>query len=231
MFDKIAKDWARKRQKPWIPLVSLFDKWESCWREEYYQSISKDNCMFIDLGAGTGRHSEYFLQFCSRLVDLDQSREMLQKNSASSLKIQAHMDFLPLRNDKFDGVCSIAALHHIKGKSNRTNVIQEIMRVGLSNALICITVWRFYQKKFIKEFIRQLEMDMMQELNHEIGDVIVPWTLSQNDQKIIIDRFYHLFRSVEFNRLVHPLLRLHKSTMGNRGQKTNFCFMGVNPKI
>lgn len=229
MFDKIATDWARKRQKPWKPLVKILDKWEAIWRRKFYHSISRNHCLFIDLGAGSGRHSNYFLQFCFRLIDLDQSREMLQENETNSLKIQAHMDYLPFRDQKFDGICSIAALHHVKGISNRKRVINEIIRIGLPNSLICITVWRFYQKKFYKDFLTQLKMAMNGDLNHEIGDVIVPWTLSQKGQNLTIKRFYHLYRSVEFSQLIRHLFRLQKGAMGNNNQKTNFYFIGANP--
>ncbi|WP_371803923.1 class I SAM-dependent methyltransferase [Candidatus Lokiarchaeum ossiferum] len=230
MFDKIASDWARKRQKPWKPLVILLDKCVPIWRQNFYHSIARNHCLFIDLGAGSGRHSNYFLQFCSRLIDLDQSREMLQKNSTNSLKIQAHMDNLPFREQKFDGICSIAALHHVKGISNRKKVIDEINRIGLPNSLVCITVWRFYQKRFLDAFISQLKMAMNGDLDHEIGDIMIPWTISQKGQNLTIKRFYHLYRSTEFSQLVRKFYRLQKGVMGNNNQKTNFYFIGINPQ-
>ena len=124
--------------------------------------------IFIDLGCGSGRHSEFFQKFCRKLIDLDESREMLKKNHSKSIKIQAQMNTLPFRNSSFDGIFSVASLHHLRSLKDRNNTIMEINRIGRRNALVSITVWRFYQKKFMKQFLDQLSRSFEENNNSEI---------------------------------------------------------------
>ena len=79
MFDEIASDWANKRSREWRPFVEIIEPWIDKW----VQNFTNDEnfpFIFIDLGCGSGRHSEFFQKFCLTLIDLDESREMLKKN-------------------------------------------------------------------------------------------------------------------------------------------------------
>ena len=147
MFDDIAHDWKRKRNYPWKPFEKIIKKWIPIWNKKY--SLPSQSLLFLDLGAGSGRHSALFLKYAHRLIDLDISSAMLKLNESSSLKVQASINQLPFREDVFDGIFSVAALHHIKGKDNRNQVRKDMIRVGRKRGLICFTVWRFYQKKLI----------------------------------------------------------------------------------
>lgn len=225
MFDEIASDWAKKRSREWRPFVEIIEPWLDKW-VQYYTHDENLPFIFIDLGCGSGRHSEFFQKFCRKLIDLDESREMLKKNRSDSIKIQAQMNSLPFRNSSFDGIFSVASLHHLRSLKERNNTIMEINRIGRRNALISITVWRFYQKKFMKQFLEQINRSFEEKNNSQIGDVIVPWTVSQKGAEKRIERFYHLFRVVEFGRLMSNFKKLHKSTMGKEKNKNNFLFIG-----
>jgi len=120
----------------------------------------------------------------------------------------------------------VASLHHLRSIKERITTIMEIDRIGRSNALISITVWRFYQKKFIKQFLEQLNKSFDSNDNSEKGDVIVPWTVSQKGGEKKIERFYHLFRVVEFRRLMSKFEKILKSTMGKGKKKDNLIFIG-----
>ena len=225
MFDEIASDWAQKRSREWRPFVEIIEPWINKWVQNYSQD-EKLPLIFIDLGCGSGRHSDFFQKFCRKLIDLDESREMLRKNRSKSIKIQAQMNSLPFRDSSFDGIFSVASLHHLRSLKDRNNTIMEINRIGRRNSLVSITVWRFYQKKFMKEFLVQLNRAFVGEKNYEIGDVIVPWTVSQKGVEKKIERFYHLFRVVEFRRLMSKFDKLLKSTMGKGKNMNNFIFIG-----
>lgn len=225
MFDEIASDWAKKRSREWKPFVEIFEPWMDKWVQNY-SNDENFPFIFIDLGCGSGRHSDFFQKFCVELIDLDESREMLKKNHSKSIKIQAQMNSLPFRNSSFDGIFSVASLHHLRSLKERENTIMEINRIGRRNALVSITVWRFYQKKFMKQFLDQLNRSFEEEKNYEIGDVIVPWTVSQKGVDKKIERFYHLFRAVEFKHLMSKFEKLHNSTMGKGKNKNNFIFIG-----
>ena len=225
MFDAIASDWKKKRSREWRPYVEIIEPYLDNLILNY---TKEDNLplIFIDLGCGSGRHSDFFQKFCNRLIDLDESREMLKINPSKSIKIQAQMNSLPFRNSSFDGIFSVASLHHLKSLKARNTTIMEIERIGKSNALISITVWRFYQKKFIKQYFDQLNRSFEIKDTSEIGNVIVPWTVSQNGVEKKIERFYHLFRVVEFRRLMTQFEKILKSTMGKGKNKDNFIFIG-----
>ncbi len=224
-FDEISSDWAKKRSKEWKPFVEITEPWMVKWIQNY---TNDDNfpLIFIDLGCGSGRHSDFFQKFCKKLIDLDESREMLKKNHSKSIKIQAQMNSLPFRNSSFDGVFSVASLHHLKTSKDRSNTIMEINRIGRRNSIVSITVWRFYQKKFMKQFLDQLSRSFEDKKDSEIGDVIVPWTVSQKGIEKKIERFYHLFRVVEFRRLMSTFEKFQNSTMGKGKNKSNFIFVG-----
>ncbi|RLI63395.1 MAG: hypothetical protein DRO88_10000 [Promethearchaeia archaeon] len=225
MFDEIASDWANKRSKEWTPFIEIIRPKLNKWVLNYCNENGSPD-IFIDLGSGSGRHSSFFMGFCKILIDLDESREMLKNNFTQSIKIQANMRFIPFRDNSFDGIFSIASFHHLRSSEERKNVIEEIIRIGKINALVSITVWRFYQKKFIKQFLNQFHRSFGDNMHDKIGDVVVPWTISQKGNVKRVKRFYHLFRVVEFNRLISKFNIIHKSTMGKGGKKDNFIFIG-----
>ena len=228
MFDVIADDWRRKRKKPWQAFTTRI----APWLIDLEKTAGKCSLLFLDLGCGSGRHSEFFLHHSRRLIDLDASREMLRLNPSSSLKIHADMTALPLSDNLFDAIFSIATLHHIPTVPKREQVVTEMMRMGLPNALMCVVVWRFYQKKFLAELLSQLKQYTFTSGVHEIGDVKIPWTVSGGSasQNVKVLRFYHLFLIPEFRKLTSPFRPLKCGTLGNRNTKTNFYFIGLNAK-
>ncbi len=228
MFDKISKDWNRKRRLPWKLMTEWALKAISRWELKCNQN--RNHCLFIDIGAGSGRHTTFFQENSKNLIELDASFNMLRENISNSQKIHASMDFIPLRDNQFDGIFSIAAIHHIQGKQNRSKVLKEIHRIGNSAALIGLTLWRFYQDKFQDDFKKQLLNCDLPNITSEIGDVIVPWTISQSKDTITVPRFYHLFRSSEFHEFISPFACILKGTLGNKKRKTNFFFFGLNSK-
>ncbi|WP_457558154.1 class I SAM-dependent methyltransferase [Candidatus Harpocratesius sp.] len=243
MFDRIAQDWSNKRQHPWPPLISILTPYltEYFQKNQYFdQKINQKSYIFADLGSGSGRHSEYLLKYCRILIDLDQSREMLKRNQSNSMKIQADICALPFRSDSLDGIFAIASIHHIKGSITRENVMIEFQRISTINALIVITVWRFKQKRFIKEYLHQITKmtyDTCKEkpysnknIDFEVGDVIVPWKLSSTQGNLSINRFYHLFRAVEFRKLIKYFTPILIQAFGAKKEKNNFLFIGNNPQ-
>ena len=110
------------------------------------------------------------------------------------------------------------------------DLMNEIIRIGVANGILGVTVWRFYQKKFIKQFIKQLSASNNETQFKEIGDVMVPWTISNGEKSIKILRYYHLFRIHEFNTLMNKFDCLIKGIMGGKDQNTNFIFYGIIPK-
>jgi tRNA (uracil-5-)-methyltransferase TRM9 len=225
LFDKIAADWARKRKKPWEPFIELFESNILKLKSKKTPHFLSNQSLFVDLGAGSGRHSKFFQKYCDRLIELDESREMLRLNTDNKMKIQASMESLPFRKNTFSGVFSIAALHHVKELKSREKCISEIIRVGKKSAFVSITVWRFYQKKFKLQFLDQIKQCPPLKQG-KTGDVIVPWTVSKKGENLTIDRFYHLFRGGEFRSLLKRFEMVSFCSMGKGDAKDNFYFFG-----
>lgn len=225
MFDEISQDWNRKRSKPWKPFTQIADSALTIWKEKF--NIQEQSNIFLDLGAGNGRNASFFMKWTKILIELDISFKMLTNNKNSNHKIHASMQKLPFRNDVFSGIFSIAAFHHIEAKNNRLDSIKEIKRIGKNKAIFGITVWRFYQKKFIKQYINQLlEKEGISNPKLEIGDVIVPWVISQGNVKKRVKRFYHLFRISDITFIMKHFKKIFKYSFGNKTEKTNFAFFG-----
>ena len=148
MFDDIASDWKNKRMYAWTPFAELLIPLLSQWMRSR-PSLDPNHLIFADLGAGSGRHSEFFLQYCQRLIELDQSRPMLSKNGSPSDKLQADLTALPFRPESVDGLLAVASLHHISGMSNREDIITNMNSMVHVKGFVCITVWRFKQKRFM----------------------------------------------------------------------------------
>ncbi len=264
MFDDIASDWKNKRKNPWTPFVELLTPLITQWMHSLPPS-DPNHLIFVDLGAGSGRHSEFFSQYCRRLVELDQSRPMLRKNGSSSEKLQADLTALPFRPNSIDGLLAVASLHHIPGHSNRESVITTMNSIVRARGFVCITVWRFKQKKFMDLYrdhlarMSSFSPDPSSGLNassgmksysksdlaskvvsvQEFGDVEVPWKLSQKTGNITVQRFYHLFRAVEFRKLMRGFSNRYIVSFGSGDKKkknknknkNNFFFFGLRQAL
>jgi len=229
MFDKIATDWHHKRKKPWGPFVQKFKQSVRIWWEKFSCEKKRKigGLLFIDLGSGSGRHNPILRKYCGRLIEIEQSRKMLENNPYRSIKIQADMTALPLRENVSDGIISVAAIHHVKRKENRKGLIENIKKIGRNHCFVALTVWRFYQKKFYDQYIEQLKKCPPYPEDFEVGNVYVPWTISRRKkgkngkkEKITVQRFYHLFRAAEFRKLLRPIYNIKFSTMKKRLDKS-----------
>ncbi len=104
-----------------------------------------------------------------------------------------------------------------------------MIRVSQPGSFIVITVWRFFQPKFMKIFRQQLNTDW-ESRSFELGDISLPWTLQDQSThhclSTKIDRFYHLFRAREFINLVKPFNLITLQAIGNYESKDNFFYFG-----
>ena len=236
MYDSIAHDWKRKRNRPWIPFVEYTKKWLELWTKKKSQTEDsiKVGQVFLDLGSGSGRNAPFFEEYARDVLQVDESLQMLYQNQAKQPKIQATMEYLPFRNNSIDGTFAVASIHHVSSKLRREHVIQGIQNVTKNEGFIAITVWRFNQKKFAEEFEKQTNGILVE--GKEYGDVEVPWTLSNQKEKKTFVRFYHLFMEKEFKELMSHFKqffigempsRLNKSNIVETTvEKQNFIFLG-----
>ncbi|HLD15233.1 MAG TPA: class I SAM-dependent methyltransferase [Candidatus Nanoarchaeia archaeon] len=87
--------------------------------------------LVLDIGAGTGISSEYWRN--AKVISLEPAFEMLKQSKCE--KVQAKAEELPFKDEIFDGIISLTALHHADLKE----ALKEIKRVSKKNAKIVLS--------------------------------------------------------------------------------------------
>ncbi|MHA1229156.1 MAG: class I SAM-dependent methyltransferase [Candidatus Helarchaeota archaeon] len=199
-FEIIADRFDKVRKLPWPDLLDFIDE---------TGFIDKDDLgLILDLGCGNGRHGRYILEKrpndrSINIVGVDIAFNFLKlarKYGKDINYINADANYLPFKQKIFNRILSIAILHHIPNYNNRKDSLLELKRVLANNGLVLISVWRLWQKRFYKYFLKEVKIKKFLEWNGEFGDIFVPW--HNQDKKVIANRFYHLFSIDEFNKII-----------------------------
>jgi len=187
-WDLIAQSFDKTRQKPWDQCIS------------FIKNLSEENTV-VDICCGNGRHILPCSKKCKKVIGIDISSELLsivkKKLKHNSIKntdlIHSDVVHIPLRDDSFESVLFIAALHNIKCRENRIKSLLEVKRILKKDGQALISVWSRSQDKyhdiFMKEFPNRKNTD-------DYGDIDIYWR--QNG--LNIPRFYHLYSQDEFEK-------------------------------
>ncbi|MFX0028126.1 MAG: class I SAM-dependent methyltransferase [Candidatus Hermodarchaeota archaeon] len=234
-YNQIAKDYHSKRRKPWRPLEFFISYLE---KKKYNFSG-----VCLDLGCANGRNFKILGSHPKKLVGIDVSLEFLKiaqndlRNSSSYSKVEsaliqlilADIRYLPIRNESIHNIYSIATIHHIKHKSDRKDLIEQINKILKERGNFIITVWRKWQKEYKSYFLidglkrrfnlNYKEQQEMAGLN-EFGDKFIPWTLSR--EKKTYNRFYHFFSKHEVKKLLKIFEIKEFKIMGGATNSDNF---------
>lgn len=87
--------------------------------------------LVLDIGAGTGISSEFWKD--AKVISLDPSFGMLKQSKCD--KVNAKAEELPFKNNIFDGIISLTALHH----ADLEKSLKEIKRVAKKDAKIALS--------------------------------------------------------------------------------------------
>lgn len=87
---------------------------------------------FLDVGSGTGRCVEYFLDKKINVVGIEPSQELRDAGIKRNPKLKDHLldgngYEIPFPNKSFDAVCEFGVLHHVQ---HPDKVLQEMIRVA-----------------------------------------------------------------------------------------------------
>lgn len=236
-YDEIAKDYDLKRKKPWKALIQFLDNIKLT--EFRIEGIS------IDLGCANGRHFEILTHPNNKLIGIDNSIEFLKlsKKKKDGIKsngkhnhpsnfislLLADMQNLPIRKNTITNIISVASIHHVRGKSNRQCLIDDLKSILQDEGFLVISVWRKWQEKYKSFFLkdrlmRKQDREYRAQQNEqelmEHGDKYITWTLSKKQKEI--SRFYHFFSAVEFKRLLKDFDILKFEMLGGPTSKDNF---------
>lgn len=237
-YNSFARDYHLKRKKAWKPLENYFD----ILKERKYKF--KGNC--LDLGCANGRHFKIFKNPSNKLIGIDNSqaflkialeslRDSLKYSKSELLNIQlilGDLNYIPIRAKCIQNIFSIAAIHHIKGKSKRKNVIKQLFDLLSKNGYFFFTVWRRWQKKFKKSFMldwlkrifnQKYKKQQKKKGLKEFGDKFIPWTVSH--EKYTYNRFYHFFSKNEIKKLLKIFKIIEFQIIGGPTNKDNFFIL------
>lgn len=243
-YNKFAEDYHNKRRRPWRDF------------ERYLEKLKERGLVIsgtiLDLGCANGRNFEIFKNSRNRLIGIDNSIEFLDIaktqlqnkdiNGNERKKIQlllADINHLPLRpSGMIDGVFSIAALHHIKTKAKRRQVIHQLFKLLKAQGFFIFTLWRKWQKRFLTHFLKdwikrrlspKYQRKQIDKGLPEFGDIFVPWHVSA--ENATINRYYHLFSLSEVKTLLGDLFKIkYLEKTGGPTEKDNFFVFAQKEK-
>jgi ubiquinone/menaquinone biosynthesis C-methylase UbiE len=135
----------------------------------------------LEVGCGNGKNMLYRKNL--KLQGIDICSSFVQKCKEKNLSVDmGTMISLPYRDNSFDFVYCIAALHHLETSELRLKAIQEMIRVCKPGGKIFILVWAFEQESDSKR-------------KFETQDTFVSW--KDENTKTISYRFYHVYTKNE----------------------------------
>ncbi|MFX0176097.1 MAG: class I SAM-dependent methyltransferase [Candidatus Hodarchaeota archaeon] len=234
-YNYFAEDYHQKRKKPWKALKDFLNRLNN----EVYQLSG--NC--LDLGCANGRNFKLLYSKNRKLIGIDNSIHFLkiaqeqlndtnlysniEKNSIQL--ILSDMLFLPIRPNTINNIYSIAAIHHIKKLSEQKRLMNQIHEILKDQGYFLFSVWRKYQRNYIKYFIidwikrsisksyhnRQKEIGL-----ENFGDIFIPWKVAKDNETYY--RFYHLFSKLEIKKMLKQYRIKEVKKLGGPNKKDNF---------
>ncbi len=86
----------------------------------------------LDAGGGTGRVSAHFLNLIDHIVVCDLSMDMLKqsRNKADIVQTRAHTEMLPFRDEVFDRILVVDALHHFCDQQRALSDLLRVLKRG-----------------------------------------------------------------------------------------------------
>jgi len=181
-WNAIAESFDATRGEPWKVVV------------DFVSTLSVSDVV-ADIGCGNGRHLILCVDKCNTVIGLDISKNLLKitKSKIEGRKVRfvfihGNLVNIPIQGNSLDSVLYIAALHNIKGRTNRIQSLNEVKRILKNDGRALISVWSREQERFRDCFNDISGNDC------ELGDIVIYW----RQNKLNAPRFYHLYSKEEF---------------------------------
>jgi ubiquinone/menaquinone biosynthesis C-methylase UbiE len=213
-YNHIAPDFSSTRVNIWPEIAVLFD-------------YIKKSDNVLDLGCGNGRFVNIIKEKGEQYFGTDVSENLIniaKKNYPNENFQTTEPLKLPFENNYFDGIYSIAVLHHIPSNDFRLKFLQEVKRVLKSGGIFVLTVWKpkDKQEKFLKvKFLFKKVFGLAYGL--DFRDVVEPWFNNNKGE-----RYFHCFTKAELTKLVWQagFEILKSGTIQNeKGNRQNLYFV------
>lgn len=206
-YESSAEEFSRTRHYLWDEIELI---------KKYIPNSGK----ILDLGCGNGRLLEMLGQKTLNnleYVGLDSSENMLSE----ARKLHPNNNFIlgdalniPLKDNTFDAIASIAVLHHIPSKEFRKKFFDECARVLKKDGILIITSWNLWRKKFLLKILKSV-------ISMDFGDV---WLTFGSSKK---KRYLHAFSRRELKQLAQnsEFKILYLKTIDNSRFRSNIVLI------
>lgn len=205
-YNLIADHFARTREWIWQEVIPLAgDIW--------------DGERVLDLGCGNGRLLELFREKGIDYVGVDSSEKLIEiakkkYQPAPSIKkgkgplfrpavrfLVANALNLPLPDNFFHKVFSLAVLHHIPSEKFRLQFLKEVRRVLREGGQLILSVWNLWSRKATwKLLLKYTFLKLIGKSKLDFKDIFYPWKSPRG--QIIVQRYIHCFTKPELKNLV-----------------------------
>lgn len=173
VYDRIATHFSKTRAYPWSEI------------ESFLSGQSGD--IGLDIGCGNGRHLEVLVDHVDRAIGIDVSRAILHEGVKRAHEKGFEVEFLqgsatkvPVKDETIEISLFIAAMHHLRTRSERLASLGEMARVLTPEGVGLISVWSTTHERFDRE---------------RGFDTQIDWTLPDGET---VPRFYHIYDPEEF---------------------------------
>jgi len=218
-YNKIADDFSRTRSFLWDGLKPLSEH-------------TKPGDKVLDLGCGNGRLLQIFEGKNIDYFGIDNSEKLIEvaKKKYPDYNFQIADAFnLPFPENFFDKIYSIAVLHHIPSNEFRTQFLTEANRVLRSGGILILSVWNLWQKKTSwQSLIKNTILKILGRTKLDLKDIFYPW--KNSEQRIIIQRYFHLFTRKELRALFKRTgFKVKEIKIWEKEKGSNFLILAEKP--
>jgi tRNA (uracil-5-)-methyltransferase TRM9 len=216
-YKEAADDFSRTRTTIWPGVL------------QFLRSI-QPNVTILDAGCGNGKnmmktsHNFIGLDMCEELLKIVRTKATKQNKTNILDLILGSVTNLPFENQQFDGVMSIAVVHHIKSFSDRIKAFEELIRVCKKGGQVLITVWQMENNPTYLDGLDEIDKNSAtdeidknsatdeidknsatDEIPPYLGDKLIRWKHQDIKRGLTIGqmyRFYHFYSEDEVKYMI-----------------------------
>lgn len=229
-YDQIAEEFSSTRFKKW-PKVDAFLK------------SLEDKSLLLDIGCGNGK---YLGNQSTLNIGCDSSLGLLQICRSRGFEVvQCDMTRLPFRENIFDALICIAALHHLVGSERRQKCLEDMTQLmSTASSRFLVQVWAYEQNfeadnPYLKERPERTgQTSLQKELHIEDAvklpihenrtpfrdqDLLVPFQMKNHNhgETVRCLRYYHVFKEKELDLMIESIPGL--TILDSYYDKGNWC--------
>ncbi len=193
-YDSIAGDFSQTRKRLlWPELVEVAKK-------------VKSGDSLLDAACGSGRLLDEFKRLDFEYLGFDNSPELINcaiKNYPNqNFQVDDLLTLSSVKNNYFDWVFCIAALHHLPGENLRVKALKNLSAKLKIGGKLVLSVWRPGKNK---KFLRARRINFWRKLfflsDLDFGDAVFEWggETSKNENRL---RYYHSFKESELKKII-----------------------------